>query len=421
MPKIVKPLTVKAIERLASRPGLHAVGGEKGLYLTVNESAGCSWVLRVKIGARRTDIGLGSYPAVTLAEAREKAGRARKQIAEGGDPVQERKAARASLVAEQAKVITFAEAAKQCHTVKAKSFKNPKHRADWISSIEAYANPVIGKLPVSAVELPHILKILMDPAARPEETLWERVPETASRLQQRLEVVMNWATVRGYRKGENPARWKGHLSEVLPAKKRRSRIKHYPAIPWQQVGGFMGALHKQLGIAARALEFAILTAARSGEVRNATWDEIDLEKKLWTVPAERMKAGKTHRVPLSTDAVELLKSLPRMQGNDHVFPAPRGGALSDMAISSVCRRMGVEAVPHGFRSTFKDWARNRSRYPDEVSELALAHVNSDATRAAYARDELLPQRTRMMTDWAKYLREVPVTADVTSIGEATHG
>lgn len=419
MPKKAKELSAVEVRRLEA--GRHAVGRPAGLYLLVKETGAASWVLRVKIGGKRRDIGLGAYPDVSLAQAREAAQATRKGIVEGIDPVAQRKAVKAALLAEQSKELSFADAAARCHATKEKGFKNAKHRADWISSIERYANPVIGKIPVADIELAHILKVLMDPAAKPEETLWETKRETASRLQQRLEVVMNWATVRGYRKGENPARWKGHLSEVLPAKKRRSRIEHYPAVPWQEVGGFMDALRKREGMAARALEFAILTAARSGEVRNATWDEIDLEKKLWTVPAERMKAGKAHRVPLPTDVVELLKSLPRMQGNDHVFPAPRGGALSDMSISAVCRRMGVDAVPHGFRSTFKDWARNRSRYPDEVSELALAHVNSDATRSAYARDELLPQRTKLMADWAKYLREVPATADVASIGEAAHG
>jgi integrase len=230
--------------------------------------------------------------------------------------------------------------------------------------------------------------------------------------------VLSWATVSGYRTGDNPARWKGNLEHALAKPARLQKVTHYPALPWQEVGAFMTELRKREGIGARALEFAILTAARSGEVRGATWDEIDLHSKLWTIPEERMKAGKQHRVPLSEQALNLLKALPRLEGSNYVFPAVRGGMLSDMSINAVTRRMGVAAVPHGFRSSFKDWARSCTRYEDEVSELALAHANSDQTRAAYARDELLPKRERLMKEWAKYCDTVPSTGKVTPLRRA---
>jgi integrase len=232
-----------------------------------------------------------------------------------------------------------------------------------------------------------------------------------------MELVFSWAATSGYRPREkgNPAQWKGVLEHVLPRPSKIRKVEHHAALPWQSVPAFMVDLRKREGMSARALEFLILTAARSSEVRLATWDEIDLEAKLWTAPATHMKARKAHRVPLTDAAIKLLEALPRFERSPFVFPAVRGGALSDMSISAVCRRMKVAAVPHGFRSSFKDWCRSSTAYADEVSELALAHVNSDATRAAYARDELLPQRAKLMTAWAKFCATVPKKADVTPI------
>jgi len=346
------------------------------------------------VGAKRRDIGLGGFPDVTLSQAREKAREAREKIRQGIDPAAERRAAREALVAAQAKALTFDQAAHRCHESKVDEFRNEKHKRDWISSLQRHASPVIGPLPVNEVELAHVLEVL--------EPIWKDKTETATRVRQRIESVLTWATVRGYRQGENPARWDGNLKEVLPNPSKIAKVRHHRGVSWQEVGAFMERLRQREGTAARALEFAILTAARSSEVRLATWDEIDLQEALWTVPADRIKAGRTHRVPLSQDAVRLLEAIPRMEGSPYVFPAPRGGALSDMSLSAVCKRMGVDATPHGFRSTFKDWARNCTNYADEVSELALAHVNSDATRSAYARDELLPQRRRLMREWASF-------------------
>ncbi len=409
MPRKAKELSATEVRRL-TEPGRYPVGGVAGLQLLVSQAGGRSWVLRTLIGNKRRDIGLGGFPDVTLAGARQKAREMKDQIATGVDPVAEKKALRDAIRAAQAKGLTFKEAATRCHAARKDEYSNAKHRQDWINSLERHAFPVIGDLPVDAIELPHVLKVL--------EPIWKTKTETATRVRQRLESVLSWATVSKHRTGENPARWADNLSELLPTPSKIRKVKHHRALPWEEVPGFMVDLRQREGMGARALEFIILTAARSGEVRFATWDEIDLNAKVWTVPAERMKARKDHRVPLSDAVIELLGRVPRMAGSNLLFTAPRGNALSDMSISAVCKRMEVDATPHGFRSCFKDWARSRTAYPDEVSELALAHVNSDSTRAAYARDELLPQRTRMMSDWARFLNEPAPAGEVVPIREA---
>ncbi|MGM0593476.1 MAG: tyrosine-type recombinase/integrase [Pseudomonadota bacterium] len=410
MPKKAKELSATEVRRLTT-PGLHAVGGVSGLLLRVTKTGSASWILRVMAGNRRRDIGLGGFPDVPLAQARVKARETKEQIKQGIDPVEQRKAARDALIAAQAKELSFKEAAIQCHKVRAAEFRNVKHAKDWINSLERYVFPVFGSLPVAEVDVLHVLETL-----RP---IWETRTETATRVRQRIEAVLAWATVSRYRSGDNPARWSGNLEATLAKPAKASKVKHHRALPWQEIPGFMTALRKMEGMGARALEFAILTAARSGEVRLATWEEIDLGAKLWTIPGERMKAGKPHRVPLSDDAVKLLKEIPRL--SEYVFTAPRGGVLSDMSMSAVTRRMKVDAVPHGFRSSFKDWARSSTAYPDEVSELALAHVNSDATRAAYARDELLPKRARLMADWSKFLNAPAQSGEVVPMRKNADG
>ena len=406
MPKKAKELTPLEVKR-KTRPGLHAVGGVAGLHLQVSPSGSRSWILRVKVGERRRDIGLGGFPDVPLADAREAARRARQEIRDGIDPIEARKARKAALQAAHAKILTFKEAADLCHAAKSPEFRNQKHRADWINSIKRYANPVIGPMSVADIELAHVISVL--------KPIWTDRTETATRVRQRIESVLAWANVNGYRDGDNPARWKGNLEHALPKPSKVKKVSHFPALHWSEMGAFMAQLRERDGVAARALEFAILTAARSIEVRGATWDEFDLEAKVWTIPGDRMKAGKPHRVPLSQPALKLLKALPVLEGCPYVFASPRGRQLSDMAMSQITRRMGVKAVPHGFRSTFKDWARSSTAYPDEVSELALAHVSTDATRAAYARDELLPKRMRLMRDWAKFCEAPQINAGVTQI------
>ena len=406
MPRKAKELSPLEIKRLA-KPGMHAVGGVAGLHLRVAQTGSRSWILRAKVGDRRRDIGLGGYPDVPVAAARESAREARKQIREGIDPVQERKARKAALQAEQAKTLTFAEAADLCHSSKSAEFRNTKHKADWINSIKRYVNPHIGAMPVASVELVHVISVLTP--------IWTEKTETATRVRQRVESILAWAAVNGYREGDNPARWKGNLEHALPKPSKVKKVRHFAALPWQELGTFMLKLRERDGVSARALEFAILTVARSNEVRSATWDEIDFDAETWTIPAERMKAGRKHTVPLSKPALVILKALPVLEGCPYVFASPRGKRLSDMAMSQITRRMGVKAVPHGFRSTFKDWCRSSTAYADEVSELALAHVSTDATRAAYARDELLPKRTTLMRDWAKFCSTNVVGARVTPI------
>ena len=406
MPKKANEISAVQVKRL-TKPGFYAVGGVAGLHLQVKTSGARSWILRATVGNKRRDLGLGGYPDVPLSEARGSAREARELIRKGVDPVEDRKARRQALIATRAIALTFSEAAARCHRTKVPEFRNVKHQADWISSIKRYADPVIGELPVAAVELPHIVSLL--------KPIWETKTETATRVRQRIETVLGWATVSGFRSGDNPARWKGNLEHALPNPSKIRTVRHFPAIPWHEVGSFMAELRERDGVSPRALEFLILTAARSGEVRLAVWDEVDIVKAVWTIPGERMKAGRPHRVPLSKPALQILDSLPRFAGSPFIFASPRGGALSDMSISAVCRRMKVDAVPHGFRSTFKDWARSSTAYADEVSELALAHVSSDATRVAYARDELLPKRASLMSDWAKYCGSVPNEADVVPI------
>ena len=406
MPKKAKEMSAVEVRRLTGR-GRHPVGGVAGLHLLVSPSGARSWVLRTKVGDKRRDIGLGGFPDVTLSDARAKARELRERILGGIDPIAERKSARDAIRASQAKALTFKEAAYRCHAARQDEFSNPKHRRDWINSLERHAFAHIGHLPVDAIELPHILKVL--------EPIWKTKTETATRVRQRLESVLSWATVSKYRAGDNPARWSDNLSELLPTPSKIKKIKHHRALPWKIVPEFMSDLRCRDGLAARALEFIILTAARSGEVRFATWGEIDEGARIWHVPAERMKSRKNHKVPLSDTALELLSRVPRMEGSNFIFTGARGGVLSDVSVLAVCRRMGVDATPHGFRSCFKDWARSSTSYADEVSELALAHVNNDATRAAYARDELISQRTKLMTDWARFIDNPAKRTAVTPI------
>ena len=398
MPKKAKSLSAIEVKRL-TKPGRHAVGGVPGLLLVVKETGSASWILRTVIGEKRRSIGLGGYPEITLAAARARARVAKEKIAQGIDPVEERKARKRALIKSRIGTISFAAAAIKCHDSKVPEFNNEKHIKDWLSSVNRYAIPLIGDLPINEIELPHVLAVL--------EPVWTEKTETATRLRQRLESILAWATVSGYRKGDNPARWKGHLDAVLPKPTKVRKRKHFPALSWQDIGSFMKDLRKREGMGARALEWIILTACRSGEVRFATWDEIDLDSKVWTIPAERMKAGREHRVPLTDDAIAILESLPRFEGSPYVFPAVRGGVLSDMSISAVCRRMGVPAVPHGFRSTFRDWCAENTNFPREVAEMALAHTIENATEAAYRRGDLFMKRRRLMDAWAKFCNNIP--------------
>lgn len=408
MPKKARELSAYQVRRLSKRPGKHAVGGVAGLLLEVKSTLTASWTFRVVIGDRRPDIGLGGYPDVTLEQARAQAREIREQIRQGIDPLAARRAAQDSLRAAAAARMTFDEAALKCWRARSQEFRNAKHAAQWLSTLTRYAKPIVGALPVDQVDLAHVVRIL--------EPHWLTKTETMSRLRGRIETVLEWARVAGYRTGDNPAAW-ATLKHVLPNPGKVATVEHHAALPWAKLPTFMASLRQRRGIGARALEFAILTAARSGEVRLATWDEIDLDAKLWRISGERMKAGKPHTVPLSDAAIAILEAIPQIEGSPLVFTVG-GGALSDMTLSSVCKRMAVDAVPHGFRSTFKDWCRSSTSYADEVSELALAHVSDDKTRVAYARDQLLPKRAQLMQQWADYCASTPVEADVVPIGWA---
>ncbi len=393
MPRKARELSAVEVNRLKT-PGLYAVGGVAGLALQVAPGGSRSWVLRALVAGKRRDMGLGGFPDVTLAMAREKAREQRLLIDQGQDPILARKEAKSALRATAAAARTFTECATAYIDAKSAEWSNPKHRQQWTNTLEEYAAPVIGDMLVRDVALPHIMRIL--------EPIWTKKTETAARVRGRVEAVLDWATVRGYRDGDNPARWRGHLDKLLAAPAKVAKVQHHRALSVDTVGEFMAALRTERGLGARALEFAILTAARSGEVRGATWDEIDLDKALWVVPASRMKAGKEHRVPLSPAAVTLLRSLPKVGGTNLAFPSSKNTPLSDMTLTGVLRRMGVDAVPHGFRSTFKDWASERTSYPAEMSEMALAHTISDKVEAAYRRGDLFEKRSRMMADWAAF-------------------
>ncbi len=409
MPKIAKELSAVEVRRFIHE-GLYSVGGVAGLHLQVSKASAKSWILRAKIGDKRRDIGLGAYPETSLAVARDRALEKKVLISNGIDPIEEKKSVIARLIASQRNTITFDDAADTVHETKSKEFKNEKYKAQWISAIRMYASPFIGKKPVSEIDLQDIKEVL--------SPIWETKTDTAKKLRGNIEAILAWATVHEYRTGTNPARWQGYLDQIYAKPSKIAKVQHYKALPIDDMPVFMKRLQGEAGISARALEFTILTAARSGEVRGATWDEIDIKAKVWTIPAERMKAGKEHRSALSDDAIELLHNTPRIEGNNYVFPSPRGGMLSDMSLSAVLKRMNIDVVPHGFRSTFRDWASERTNYPRDVAEMALAHTIKNKTEAAYRREDLLPKRALMMQDWANYINTVNKPADVINISKA---
>ena len=377
----------------ATKPGRYGDG--HGLYLQVTKRGVKSWLLRYERGGRERWMGLGPLHTIALTDARELARQARQLLLSGEDPLDAREAKRASQAAEAARAITFDAATRQYFDAHERKWRNAKHRAQFLSTLEAYAFPKIGDLPVADIDLGRVLSVL--------EPIWHGKTETASRVRSRIEAVLDWATVRGYRRGENPARWRGQLQHVLPARGQIAKPEHHPALPYPELSQFLATLREREGIAAKALEFAILTAGRTGEVIGATWDEIDFAAKIWTIRADRMKAGREHRVPLSDRALELLEALPREDGNDLVFIGPRAGGLSNMAMAAVLERMNrTDITVHGFRSTFRDWAAERTNYANHVVEMALAHTVGNKVEAAYRRGDLFDKRRRLMAEWSRY-------------------
>ncbi len=397
-------LSPKGVVNLKT-PGDYCDGG--GLYLQVSKSGTKSWVYRYTLNGRARWMGLGPFHPVTLAEARIKALAARKLLLDKIDPLEARNAARDCRALEKARAVTFSGCAAAYIRAKRSDWKNAKHADQWTSTIDTYCGPIIGKLPVQDVDTALVVKVL--------EPIWTVIPETASRLRGRIESVLGWATVSGYRTGDNPARWRGHLDNVLPSLKKKARVKHHPALPFDQMGEFMESLRAQEGIAPRALEFLILTAARTGEVIGAQWDEFDLKAGLWTVPASRMKAGREHRVPLAPRAVEIIRALHQSQ-SDYAFPGQReGNHLSNMAMLQLLKREGrSDLTVHGFRSTFRDWTAERTNYPREVCEMALAHTVGDAVEAAYRRGDLFEKRRRLMLEWSKHCDNIKRAGKVLS-------
>ena len=404
MPRKARELTNVELARLNAE-GFHSVGGVPGLHLSISAN-GASWILRAMVGGKRRDIGLGSRKYITLKMAREKARAAREKIEQGLDPVIERRSARDAL----RNAVTFDEAAARFIEAKSPEWSNPKHRAQWKATLDTYASPRIGTLPVDRVNLPHVLEIL--------SPIWTTKTETASRVRMRVESVLAWATASGYRSGDNPARWKGNLDVLLAKPSKVKKVEHHAALAIDALPAFVADLRGRDGVAARALEFLILTATRSGEVRGATWDEFDLKSGVWIIPGERMKAGKEHRVPLCARALALVKEQPPVAGSSYVFSAPRGGQLSDMTLSAVMRRMKVDAVPHGFRSTFRDWCSERTAYPRDVAEMALAHTIQNKTEAAYRRGDLYDKRVNMMKDWQRFVDTPAKNGNVVNLRRA---
>jgi integrase len=391
-------LTALGIRKL-TQPGRYGDGGN--LYLNVRPNGSRAWLLRYTIpGQKPREMGLGSLEAISLSEAREMAVEARRLIQVGQDPIQARTAARQAAVGRET---TFRDVAGLYIRAHEETWKNEKHRAQWASTLETYAYPVMGALPIDRIEVGEVMKVL--------EPIWRDKPETASRLRGRIETILDYATARGWRRGDNPARWKGHIDNLLPSRNKASAVQHHAAMPWGECPAFMQSLAGKKGEAALALRFTILTAARTSEVIGATWGEIDLSGKVWTIPGQRMKAGREHRVPLSPSSLSLLRGLhtPDIQPDHYVFPGGKAGsALSNMAMTALLRRMELgHLTVHGFRSSFRDWCSETTSHPRDVAEAALAHTVKDKVEAAYRRGDLFDRRRKMMEEWDAYLSRPP--------------
>jgi len=411
MVRQIGKLTALAVAR-ANKPGKICDGG--GLYLDIDPNGAKGWVYRFRLNGRDREMGLGPLHTIGLADARARALECRKLRLDGVDPIEHRKAQRASARLDAAKTITFDECSAAYIEAHKAGWRNVKHGDQWTASLSAYASPVIGALAVQAIDTGLVLKVL--------EPIWGTKTETASRVRGRIESVLDWATVREYRRGENPARWRGHLDKLLPARSKVQKVEHHSALPYAEIGNFVAELRKQIGVSPLALEFLILTTSRTGEVIGARWPEFDMAAKVWTVPGERMKSGREHRIPLSDRAVQILKEMEKIPHSEagFVFPGGAGGGLSNAAMLALLKRMGRKDItPHGFRSSFKDWASEQTNFPNELSESALAHVVGDKVEAAYRRGDMFEKRRRLMDAWAKYCStQRNEVAKVTKIGTA---
>jgi integrase len=393
--RVIGRLTALKVDK-TKQPGMYADGG--GLYLRVTKDGTKNWVFRFMLNGRPRWMGMGPLHTISLAEARARAAECRKQRHDGIDPIDARRAGRQQARLDAARTITFNECAAKYIASHGTGWRNEKHAAQWEATLATYAEPVIGRLSVQAIDTALVLKVI--------EPLWTTKPETAGRLRGRIESILDWAKVGGYRGGENPARWRGHLDKLLPARSKVRKVKHHAALSYSELPSFLVKLREQDGTAARALEFTILTVARTGESISATWDEINIREKVWIIPAERMKAGREHRVPLTAHALRILEELKPAQGPEAriIFAGAKAGRpLSNMAFLMLLRRMGRgDLTAHGFRSSFRDWAAERTNFPSEVVEMALAHAVGSKVEQAYRRGDLFERRRRMMAAWATF-------------------
>jgi integrase len=413
MPRKAAGLT--ALKVRTARPGRYGDG--KGLYLLVRSSDARFWLFRYRRDGRMREMGLGSVADVSLAEAREKAASLHRTVKGGIDPLAEREARasaeKAAMQQAAVRAITFADVADRYIAAHEASWRNAKHRQQWRNTLDTYAAPLLGSLPVASVDTAVVMQVL--------EPIWRDKTETASRLRGRIESVLDYARARGWRRGENPARWRGHLDNLLPARGKVAKVEHHAALPWREIGAFMAALVQQEGVAALALRFAILTAARTEEAIGAAWGEIDLAGAVWTVPAARMKASREHRVPLSDAAQAVLWQAAELRTDVSpdapVFPGGKADKpLSNMAMLALLRRMGRgDLTAHGFRSTFRDWCAEATNHPREVAEAALAHTLRDKAEAAYQRGDLMEKRRRLMADWASFCGRTAPAVDVVAL------
>jgi integrase len=410
MARVTERLTVRTIQGLKAR-GMHADGG--GLYLRVGPTGSKSWVFRYVANGRQHDMGLGPFPDITLQMARERAQTHRRARLDGNDPLADKRAVRAAERLATAKVMNFKECADAYVASHSAGWRDVRTVGQWQQSLTAYVFPILGDLPVQAIDTGLVMKAI--------EPLWTTKTTTASRVRQRIESVLDYAAARGYRSGDNPARWRGHLDNLLPKRSKVARVVHHPALPYGEIAGFITELRRRDSASARALEFSILTASRRAEVLGARWSEINMAERLWIIPAERMKAAREHRVPLSVGAMAVLRQMEHMSTSAYVFPGQGGmKPLGEVAIWRLLRTMGRgELTMHGMRSTFRDWAAERTNFPREVAEISLAHAVGDATERAYQRGDLMQKRASLMQAWAKFCDSPAASGEkVVAIGGA---
>lgn len=420
---MAKPLTQLQVKNITPTDKPKRYHDGDGLYLNVTSNGAKSWVFRFMKHGKATTVGLGRYPEISLADARISAADLRKKIHFGFDPVAEKRTISETARAENKKGVTFDWCASEYIKAHSPSWSNLKHADQWRNTIKTYATPTIGEMDVAKIETSHIMSIL--------EPIWQTKAETASRVRGRIENILDWAAVHKHRTGENPARLKGHIEVLLPARNKKAAVRHHPALPFNQLPSFMTELRKRIGIAARAVEFGILTGARSSEIRGMVWSELDDENDLWILPQERMKAKREHRVPLSAEALKIIADMKKIKNGDLVFPGMKivDGkpiTLSDMTLTAVLKRMDedrtkngllgwrdkdVVITMHGFRSCFRDWTAEKTDYPSDMAEMALAHTVSNQVEAAYRRGDMMEKRRAMMQAWADY-SSTPTEIDV---------